>query len=253
MRQVLAAVTRNRRVMPETHCLRLFAPEIARAGQPGQFVHLRVSQSWDPLLRRPMSLFRLLDEEIEVLVRAVGAGSRLLCRLPEGAEVDCLGPLGQGFRIGPRDRHLLLVGGGYGVAALMPLAERAVREGREVVLCMGAQTAEQLLPGHEVPPEAEYRVATDDGSAGHHGFVTDLAPELLPWADAVFACGPHPMLATLADLARRLAPRKSVQCALEAYMACGIGVCLSCVVPTRHGYRLVCKDGPVMEAREVVW
>ena len=142
-----------------------------------------------------------------------------------------------------RSQNLLLVAGGIGVAALVALADEAAAEGRSLTLLQGARTAARLFPTALLPPEVEVVTATDDGSAGHHGPVTDLLAQHLPWADQVFACGPTPMFRAMAAVVRQEASRKPVQALLEERMGCGTGVCYSCAVFTRRGVRLVCKDG----------
>lgn len=256
MQLVTAQVHANDEVMPATHLLTLEAPEIARAAVPGQFVHVRSGPYWDPLLRRPISLAGVDGERIRLLVRRVGRGTELIAASRPGDDLDCLGPQGRGFTLDEADRRLMLVGGGYGVAPLAWLAERALERGHEVALLVGASTAAHVYPARLLPPNVEYHVATVDGSLGQPGLVTELMPPLLDWADAVYACGPHAMLAAVARLAaeRRLTRRSlPVQVALEQRMGCAMGVCLGCVVRTKAGYQRVCRDGPVFPASFVLW
>jgi dihydroorotate dehydrogenase electron transfer subunit len=245
-------VVDNQIIMPATHVLTLDSPELGRSAGPGQFVHLKVGQSWDPLLRRPMSIFRIRPTGVSVMVRAIGRGSALLAARQPGDVLDCLGPLGNGFRLERNHRRLLMVGGGYGVAPLIALAELGLPRAAEVVLLVGAATAEYVYPPKLMPPAIECQAATMDGSMGHRGFVTELIPRYLDWADVVFACGPEAMLEAVA---RECRPRESlpVQLAMEQHMGCAMGVCLGCVTSTTHGYKRVCRDGPVFEASELVW
>src|SRR5438093_3033833 len=134
-----------------------------------------------------MSIYRALGNVVELMVRDVGEGSGWLTRAKPGQQLDCLGPQGHGFRLDSRSRNLLMVGGGYGVAPLVGLAERALAKGKSVTLAVGAATASLIFPSRLLPAEVEYLVATDDGSAGYHGFVTDLVPDWIRWADSVFA------------------------------------------------------------------
>jgi dihydroorotate dehydrogenase electron transfer subunit len=138
-----------------------------------------------------------------------------------------------------------------GVAPLAMLADEAVAKGLSVTLAMGAKTAGELYPGQLLPPEVEYVVATEDGTAGHRGFVTAALDEVYDWADQVFACGPLGMLTALKRVSRRR-PSTPVQVSLEEHMGCAVGVCYGCVVSTRHGPRRVCADGPVFDLDEVV-
>src|SRR5581483_6892406 len=235
-----ATVMANQVIMPNTHVLDLESPALGRSSQPGQFVHVRCGPSWSPLLRRPMSIFRIRPEGVSIMVRSVGEGSAIIAASPVGAELDVLGPLGRPFTLDPRTRRAVMVGGGYGVAPLVALATQALGRGCEVVLLVGAATAEYLFPADELPPEIEYAVATMDNSLGHGGYVTDLLPRYLEWSDAIYACGPTPMLEAVSRVARPAAygvagamrSEKPVQLAMEQQMGCAMGVCLGCVVKT---------------------
>ena len=147
-----------------------------------------------------------------------------------------------------------MVGGGCGIAPLVALADAAVARELTVVLLFGARTASAVYPGSQLPPEVEYAVATDDGSAGHEGLVTELMRDYLGWADAIYACGPRPMFLSMLDVLRKENVRKPVQVSLEENMSCAVGACFGCVVETQSGeMRTVCEDGPVFEMRELVW
>ncbi len=256
-----ATVTANETIMPGTHVIDLDSLALGRSSQPGQFVHVRCGPSWSPLLRRPMSIFRIRPDGVSIMVRAVGEGSALIAESPVGTELDVLGPLGRPFTLDASSRRLVMVGGGYGVAPLVALATQALGRGCEVVLLVGAATAEYVFPADELPPEVEYAVATMDNSLGHGGYVTDLLPRYLEWSDAIYACGPTPMLEAVARIARPAAfgvagamrSRKPIELAMEQHMGCAMGVCLGCVVKTRHGYQRVCRDGPVFPAHELIW
>jgi dihydroorotate dehydrogenase electron transfer subunit len=252
MRLARVKVVSNDPIMPNTHVLTLDSPDLGRSAVPGQFVHLRTGPTWDPLLRRPMSIFRIRPEGVSLMVRNVGRGSGLIATARPGDTLDCLGPLGRGFSLDRNHRRLLLVGGGYGVAPLVGLAELALPKAAEIVLLVGAATAEYVFPAVQVPPVVEYHAATMDGTLGHQGVVTDLVPRFLDWADAVYGCGPTPMLEALAR-ASNSHPTLPVQLAMEQHMGCAVGVCLGCVVPTSHGYKRVCRDGPVFPAEDLLW
>jgi dihydroorotate dehydrogenase electron transfer subunit len=252
LRHGLLRVISNDEIMPDTHVLALDAPQLGRSATAGQFLHIRTGDSWDPLLRRPMSIFRICPSGVSLMVRAVGRGSAQIAHSQPGTWLDCLGPLGNGFTLDSGRRRLLMVGGGYGAAPLIALAEAALPRGAEVTLLVGAATAEHVFPAALVPTEVEYHCATIDGTLGHQGYVTELVASYLDWADAVYGCGPHGMLESLARACR---PRESlpVELAMEQQMGCAMGVCLGCVTPTVHGYRRVCRDGPVFRADELVW
>ena len=221
----------------------LAADDGAAAATPGQFYMLAAAERWGggeaerPFLSRAMSVLRAADETVEFMLEDVGPGTRRLCELEPGQELLLAGPFGNGFTPGGPDT--LLVGGGIGVAPLLFAQERW--GGRAL---LGFRDA---LRARAAELFSAPRIATDDGSLGHHGFVTDLLEEELAAAapSAVYACGPPAMLAAVRDRARR----HGVACelAIEAPMACGFGACYGCVVETVDGYRRACVDGPVFD------
>lgn len=264
MSLLTATVLDNTPVMPGTYLLRLQAPELAHAGRPGQFVMVRCAEegSYDPLLRRPLALHRLdrAQGAVELLVRVVGRGTAWLAVRRPGDALDVLGPLGKGFTIDRKTRNLLLVAGGMGIAPLLAAADEGLARGCAVTLVLGARTQSELYPPALIPPSVEVHLATDDGSCGRAclapAILQDPPLGLLAWADQVLACGPRPMLAALAPIVRagRLRPRAGfAQVSLEEAMACGVGVCLGCVVRTTKGMVRVCQEGPVLDLHEILW
>jgi dihydroorotate dehydrogenase electron transfer subunit len=234
-------------------------PGMAAALRPGQFVDVlcRVQGSYDPLLRRPYSVYRIepAADRIVLLVRPFGRGSSWLAARAVGDVLDVLGPLGNAFEVSPRSTNLLMVAGGVGVAPLVFLSDLATSRDLAVTVLMGSATAEGLLTVTQLPSAVEYLVATDDGSQGHRGFVTDLVPQYVRWADQIFACGPEPMFLSLRDAVQphRLGGKPRVQVSMERTMACGLGACLGCVVETKRGMRTSCVQGPIYDMDEVVW
>jgi dihydroorotate dehydrogenase electron transfer subunit len=258
--EFIGDIIRVEPVMGDSVLTTFTAPEwSARAARAGQFVQIlsRDPRSTDPLLRRPYSVYRAdpLAGTMTVLVRPYGRGSAWLSEREPGEALDVMGPLGRPFHVRPRTERLLMVAGGVGAAPLLMLAEEAIRDGKQVTYLLGAQNEMGLLPASELPEEVEYVVATIDGSRGHTGFVTDLVPQYLGWADQVFSCGPEPMFRSLRTVVHenRLGDRPDVQMAVERPMACGIGACLGCVVETRHGMRTACVDGPAFDMDELLW
>jgi dihydroorotate dehydrogenase electron transfer subunit len=224
----------------------------APAPDPGQFYMLAAAQRWGggederPFLPRAFSVMRRRDDgTLEFMLEAVGPGTSRLTELREGDGLWLLGPLGQGFTR-PRDgRRAILVGGGVGTA---PLAIWSDELGAAALVLLGFRDRAHA-DGAALIPGA--RVATDDGSVGHNGLVTDLLRAELG-CDAraeVFACGPPPMLEAVRALCAELGV--PAQLALESGMACGYGACYGCVVPTREGYVRVCVDGPVLDAADL--
>jgi dihydroorotate dehydrogenase electron transfer subunit len=243
---------------------RFRAPEIAAEAIPGQFVEIRVNAGEIPFLRLPLSICAVDREvgSIDLLFEAVGAKTEALKRMEIGNETACLGPLGRGFQVPPLGRTGLLVGGGIGIPPLLFWGEVLRAQGYRTILLAGARTADKHLPDSLLMADSQkVRRATDDGSMGHSGLVTDLLTEELEGEDeyAVFTCGPHGMMAAVAALCA--ACGVACQVSLEEYMACGIGICVGCVVEvipeegeSDYGrYRRVCVDGPVFDARQVRW
>ena len=217
----------------------LHAPEVAASVTAGQFVNLGFRRG--PLLRRPFSVYRTFEDEIEVIYKAVGVGTAQLEELVELDGVSCLGPLGHGFEFSSSGRTVVLISGGVGVAP-MPLAVRDARAaGMHVTWVHGARSKNDLCSeafGDEVI------LATDDGSEGFAGSAVDAAPD----ADLVVACGPNRMLFAVAQR------WPDAQVAVETYMGCGTGVCLGCAVPLRGGgYDRACTEGPVYRASAIDW
>ena len=261
MKLQTATIVSQEEVYDDTYLMWLSCPPVARGATPGRFLMVHPTGSHDPLLARPMSFHRFrpptsnlqspTSNDFAILYDVRGRGTALLSQKRDGDTLPIFGPLGKGYRLDPRSQNVLLVAGGLGVAAVMALADQAIAAGKSVTLLQGARTESKLFPHHMLPADVESVSATDDGSSGHHGRVTDLLPDYLPWADQVFACGPNPMFASMADVMRRLRSRKPVQALLEERMGCGTGVCYGCAVFTRKGVRLVCRDGPRFELRDV--
>jgi dihydroorotate dehydrogenase electron transfer subunit len=283
-----AEVVENERLYGDTWVMWLRAPDLAQGAYPGQFVMLRCSDDaaygagmenltpgtflereglllndaahdHDPLLPRPMSYHRVRvgveGPEWSILYDVVGRGTAWLAHRKPGDRIYAWGPLGVGYKVGRGSKNLLLVGGGIGIAPLVWLADVAAAEGRNVTLVIGARSAEHVFPARLLPQEAEVIITTDDGSAGRKGFATEPFAELLEWCDQAFACGPTPMFRAMADVARRSKSRRSVQALLEERMGCGTGICYGCAVQVRvrggRAMKLVCKDGPRFEIRDV--
>lgn len=247
-------------VMGDSSLLTLSLPQgLATSLRPGHFVDVlcRVEGSFDPLLRRPYSIFRtdLSANTMTLMVRPFGRGSTWLAKRRSGEILDVLGPLGNTFEIKPRSRNLLMVAGGVGVAPLVFLTDYALSRDLNVTFLMGSASADGLLAPTFLPSAVEYLTATDDGSAGHHGFVTDMVPNYIQWADQIFSCGPEAMFRSLRDVANphRIQGRPSVQVSVERTMACGLGACLGCVVETRRGMQTSCVQGPIYDMDDVIW
>jgi dihydroorotate dehydrogenase electron transfer subunit len=324
-KEIKAKILLHRRVTSDYFRLRLLCPEIAHSAKPGQFLMLRVNELGDPFLRRPFSFSRIFPPQerrtkpedegvLEICYRIVGRGTSLMTQLREGQRVDILGPLGQGFWVAGGRNRAILVGGGIGIAPLIPWAEQLQRGKRkrppksleqslEVLVLIGGKNRDQILGMKELKKiGCEPQLATEDGSLGVTGLATDLLErELMTQGSksaSLYACGPMPMLARVAQIAEQF--DLPCQVLMEARMACGVGACLGCAVkvkeyasggipeseePTAVGERMVpagecgegemgsakesripviaevpafryaraCKEGPVFEAREILW
>jgi len=249
----VARLHRIRRFGDFAH-LTLSAPAVARGARPGQFLEIRTGGGPAPFWRRPFSICRATATQVEVLVKAVGPGSRWLAARRVGETLDLLGPLGRGYSLAGREPRLL-VGGGYGVAPLLFLAERLRARGCAVEALVGGRCTEDLLLRNELRRAgARVACATEDGGTGMRGTAADLLSERLRGRGRpvrIAACGPRGLLAAVARLARRYGLPAEVS--LEETLACGLGVCNGCVVRVKGEYRRVCVDGPVFPAEDVEW
>jgi dihydroorotate dehydrogenase electron transfer subunit len=282
MRLAAAELVDSREILPGQWLQSFHAPELAIGSRAGQFVHVKTGDDSGMILRRPFSINTAdpISGIITIHFRVIGRGTGWFTRLRQGDQVEMLGPLGRPFEVDPRSQHLLLIAGGLGMAGVRMLADEGLRDGRQVTLLFGAASAREVYPSSLLPDEIEYVVATDDGSLGHHGYVTELLADYESWADQAFACGPTPMLGALAKLAasrrQRLgvaslgrkrgggkqdaigspaARRKAfLQVSMEQNMGCAVGACLGCVVMTTSGTpQRVCREGPVFASDELAW
>ncbi len=237
----------------------LNAPEVAMNALPGQFVMLRVTENWDPLLARPFSISSLPSKSsLEIFYRVAGRGTALLTRAEAGQALSLVGPLGQGFLLPDRNVTPVMVTGGSGFP---PLHFLSLRTNARAFCFVGVRNKECLPPAGVLKNFRDHTqkvfIATEDGSAGQQGMSTDILNAFLTTMEkkthlALYACGPHAMLAAVS----RIAIEHSIPCSvsMEERMACGLGVCMGCAVPMKAGgYKRACKEGPVFDAREVEW
>jgi dihydroorotate dehydrogenase electron transfer subunit len=272
--QLTADVVENVLLARQTYRIRLQAPELARRIRPGQFLMLRARGSADPLLGRPFALYdTVLDAAgepvgVDIVYLVVGKLTGLLASLAPGDALEVWGPLGNGFSSYAGAGHVGLVAGGIGQTPFLALVRQllgnraygdrpARRDVDKVSLFYGVRSADLAAGLADFRDAgAEVQLASDDGSIGHKGYVTDLLATSNPLPDRLVGCGPAPMLHSLAALARQ----RGIACdvSLETPMACGIGICFSCVTRVRtdqHNwdYRRVCYDGPVFDAAHLLW
>jgi dihydroorotate dehydrogenase electron transfer subunit len=260
--QTFATVISNERVIPNHHVLTCFAPEIARQARPGHFVNALIAQSGhDPLLRKPFSIYKANTEtgEISILFSLVGATTHGMAQKRPGDRVDLVGPLGgRVFSPDPRPGAAhIMVGGGYGVPPLVFLSHGLRRKDEQVIFLIGARHKDLLLCEEELREAGvDTRPATEDGSWGTVGRVTDVLEPLLrerqEQPTAVYCCGPMAMMRAVGALCLQLGT--PCQLSMEVSMPCGLGVCMACVMDIADGRRVrCCTDGPVFSAEEVRW
>ncbi|MEW6619487.1 MAG: dihydroorotate dehydrogenase electron transfer subunit [bacterium] len=243
-------IVANDKIAPEYYKMAFTSQEIANLAIPGQFIHIKVSEGYEPLLRRPFSIHAVMDEKtVEILYRVVGKGTALLSEKKTGQELDVLGPLGNGFKINKSEvKNSVMVGGGAGIAPLFFLTQRLINYSNITVL-IGAKTKKGILCEQEFKDlGVAVQIATEDGSYGYKGLITDLLNSLPP--ATIFACGPSAMFPAITNFA--IKNNLPTQLSLESTMACGVGACLGCVIKGKDGYKKVCKDGPVFSALEIV-
>jgi len=246
--QLTVLLTGQQQINAKVHLLRFRSAAIARAAQPGQFLHLQ-APGCAALLRRPFSIHDVSGDIVSILYRIAGAGTQLLSRSRKGQRLDVIGPLGKPFLIDRDRRHHIVIAGGIGIAPLQFLLRRLRAARLSPLLFYGCTTKDDIMPHLDVKKVT----ATDDGSCGAKGYITAaLQRQMARFPGAqLYACGPWPMLRAVARIAAQ--HRLSCQVSLESFMACGVGACQGCVVRTAAGYRTVCHDGPVFDGADIDW
>ena len=270
-----AEIVTNQEIHPTYYRMGLAGPALEVGWEPGQFFMVKIGSGIEPLLRRPFSIHWMEKGYLEILYRVMGKGTARLPFLQPGETVDLLGPLGRGFSIPADLKVAFLIAGGMGVAPLRGLAGQVRARlqgpgttasgrgpGPKIEVVIGGKRRETILSGEKLREMgAAVHITTEDGSLGRKGLATDLLLELLTKYDsagsvlsAIYVCGPHALLGKVA----RMAAAAGIPCqvSMEEYMACGLGACMGCAVKTRtqpDSYQLVCKDGPVFDAKEISW
>ena len=221
---------------------------------PGQFAQLRIDDSKDTFLRRPISLNSVDFEKNEVsfLIQRVGKGTASLWEKRPGSTLNAILPLGKGFTM-PKslNQRFLLVGGGVGIAPLLFMGEAMQRMGIRPTFLLGARSKSDLLLLDKYRAQGDVYVTTEDGSEGEKGFVTQHSLLQREKFDNIAVCGPKPMMMAMASYAKRTGTPCEVS--LENMMACGLGACLCCVEETKDGNVCVCKEGPVFDVEKLKW
>lgn len=260
--QTPAAVLQQEHLQESYWRLRLHAPEICAAARPGQFVQVAVPSLEAHILRRPFSICDVNGDVLTLVYKVVGAGTDALTQCREGDTLDVLGPLGHGFSPIPTDRTTILLGGGYGCAAMLFTAHDTPANAPNPTVLLGARSKGDILLADEFASlGCKVEIATNDGSLGRQGFVTVLLEEELQRHPDAFlmACGPRPMLKAVAQIAEKN-PACRCEISLDERMCCGVGACFGCVVKGKdtsapEGWRYLrsCKEGPVFPAEAILW
>jgi dihydroorotate dehydrogenase electron transfer subunit len=238
----------------------LRAPQIAPLIQPGQFSHVHVPTLKDALLRRPFSIFQVEGDTFSILYKTIGKGTDALARMGPGEELSVIAPLGHGFTVPkPGGEAPLLVAGGYGMAAMYLLAQRSPQKG--IVFVGGRKRVDILCEKEFQALGWDVRATTEDGSHGEKGLVTQplltalRTPHSALRTFKLFACGPTGMLKAVGKIAEEF--NVPAELSMDEHMCCGVGVCLTCVIPVRVGdgweYQRTCTEGPVFDSRNILW
>ncbi|MBI4431247.1 MAG: dihydroorotate dehydrogenase electron transfer subunit [Candidatus Omnitrophica bacterium] len=251
MRKERIEVVENVGVSQSFYRLTLRSSFIADRSRPGHFLQMRVSESYDPFLARPMSICRVRRDLVDILYIVVGAGTRVLSSIKPGMKLDVWGPLGTIFTPMPK-KKLIYVSGGVGVAPMIFLASQMPVE----AFLFGVRTAADLLPLSELGiDKSRLHVSSNDGSVGEKGYITDvfdrLAKNMNPREYFVYTCGPDPMMRLIVKTAKEKG--LSGEASMEEVMACGVGACLGCVMDTKRGRITVCHEGPVLPFDVLTW
>lgn len=249
-KQIEAPILANRPIAKNIYRLVLKSPYIAETSFPGQFIHIRVTDTTSHILRRPISLAGVdtAKGNCKIIYKIVGTGTKLLSQKKPGEILDIIGPLGKGFPINILEKKPIIIGGGVGIAPLLFLAEY-IGDAKALV---GFPTKDEIFgiktfknAGHDI------RLYTDDGSYGKKGYPTDDLKTYISKNSLIFACGPKALLKKIGKISKQT--KTPTYISLEERMACGVGACLGCSVKTPEGnYKKVCSDGPVFLIDDVI-
>lgn len=235
--------------------LELTSKHLSRNAKPGQFIEIRCGQDLDPLLPRPFSIHSVKGNKIKILYKVVGKGTKLLSLKSPGDEISVLGPLGKGFSIDKKKKRSILFAGGMGTAPLYFLARALIERKLDVELYFGTKNSENLITMNPFKKlGVKIHTASEDGSCGKKGLITCLLDDKIlkkTKSSKIYICGPWSMMKEIAKWASK--NKLTGQVSLEKEMACGVGVCLGCVVKIKGEYKRVCREGPVFDISDVDW
>lgn len=253
--QQMYKVVDNALLCPKYHRLQFEAPALAATVQPGQFVHIRTSEGLEPFFRRPFSVYRAQGTLVEVFYEVVGPGTTLLAAKQPGDMLDVIGPVGTPFTLPQKSiKHVVMVAGGIGIAPFLLLTDILKGWDISLTLLYGGRTKDHVHPMTEFKENGcVIYVATEDGSVGTKGRVSTFFETMPkdPVTTFVYTCGPMPMMAAVQAFVKQYG--LSGEAACEEVMACALGACLGCSIPTTKGYRTVCYEGPVFPLHELIF
>jgi len=248
LKNYVVQIIDNKKISDRLFDLTLLCPELAKEAKAGQFVHIKCGG--ETLLRRPISICDTNEDTLRLIIEIKGEGTKVLSKIQKGKSLEVIGPVGNGFSDIDFSQKVVFVGGGLGC---VPLLMHAKKYGKNALILAGFRDKENIFLTQDYEKYGcKVIVATDDGSFGHHGYVTELLKkELENGCKTVFACGPHVMLKGVAQLTQS----EDVFCEIstEERMGCGIGACLVCACETKYGFKHVCKDGPVFNSKNLVF
>jgi len=245
----------NKQLNKDNFLLKLKSPIALSDISPGQFVNIEIKEANEIFLRRPFSVLDVdyKDQTISLLIKILGRGSKKLTEARTGLQFSTILPLGKSFTIPQKNDHILLIGGGSGVAPMLFLAKTCGLDPEKVHVLIGARTVFDHIDIEEYKPFGNFYFTTEDGSLGEKGFVTNhsVFTENLGRFTKIYACGPDQMMKAVGKIA--LVNHIHCEVSLENMMACGFGVCLCCVEDTKFGHKCVCTDGPVFNVNDLKW
>ncbi|MBQ7386467.1 MAG: dihydroorotate dehydrogenase electron transfer subunit [Ruminococcus sp.] len=243
MNQRILTVTENTPLTSNVYKM-VLKGDVSEVTRPGQFINIKLDGFY---LRRPISVCDKAEDNLTIIYKVVGEGTEYMATLTEGAELDVLIGLGNGFDVNASGDSALLLGGGVGVPPLYMLCKKLIAEGKKVTVCLGFNTKEEVFYEDEFKAlGADVRVATVDGTYGTKGFVTNLFEDVD--YSYYYTCGPEPMLKAVFNTCT-----SDGELSFEERMGCGFGACMCCSCKTVTGYKRICKEGPVMKKEEILW
>tara|TARA_Y100001970_G_scaffold291483_1_gene428789 strand:+ start:10356 stop:11126 length:771 start_codon:yes stop_codon:yes gene_type:complete len=244
----------NSNLYGNTYLLTIKQSESISNASPGQFVMLFPSESYEPLLGRPMSIHRINNSEktFSVLYHTIGRGTLMISKMKKSDCIKIIGPLGSPIPYNRKADNFLLIAGGIGVAPLVWFADELISSKKNVVLLIGARDKKNLFPLKKLQEEIEVEVMTDDGSEGEKGFVTDKIIDYKDWADEICLCGPEVMFESANKIINAFDNQVPAYALFEKEMACGLGICYGCAIKDKNNKaRLICTKGPTFSLPEI--